>query len=112
MWNHGAGRMRHTFAIITAIVVMAGIVACSHAETPPASSSSQDSRRELVMPNLIGKYWSEASAELHQAGWGGSLNKGPNVPGEPQNRNRVMSQLPSAGEHIKNDDPITLQFGI
>jgi hypothetical protein len=111
VWNNLARAARFILVSLTAIFLMAGVAACTQTDAPPPPPSSPSSK-DLVMPNLIGKYWPDAEPELRRAGWVGFVIKAPDVPVEPQNRNRVMRQLPSVGEHIKSDDPITLQFGI
>jgi serine/threonine-protein kinase len=100
---------RQFLAALVIILLLAYIQACSHESVTPSPPSGS---RDLVMPNLIGKYWSDADPDLRRAGWEGLLIKGPNLPVQPQERNRIMRQLPPAGEHIKSDDPITLQFGM
>ncbi|GFG49035.1 PASTA domain-containing protein [Mycolicibacterium agri] len=112
VWNIATNGRPLIVAILTAVVMATGIAACSHSQTsPPLTASSLNSRQDMVMPNLLGKYWMNAEKELRSLGWTGSLDRGPDVPVEPENHNRIMRQIPSAGERIKSDDRITIQFG-
>jgi beta-lactam-binding protein with PASTA domain len=112
VWKIAANGRPLIVAILTPIVMTTGIAACSHSQTsPPLTASSPNSRQDIVMPSLLGKYWMNAERELRSLGWTGSLDKGPDIPVEPENRRRIIRQTPSAGEHIKSDDRITIQFG-
>ncbi|MFA5707276.1 Stk1 family PASTA domain-containing Ser/Thr kinase [Mycolicibacterium sp.] len=67
---------------------------------------------QFTMPNLVGQFWTDAEPTLRALGWTGVLNKGPDVPNAgDQNRNRVMSQAPSAGQGVNYGGTITLAFG-
>ena len=66
---------------------------------------------EFVMLDVTGKYWAEAEPQLRDLGWKGVLVLGGEVPGDPADRNRIVSQDPSAGTEHEKDDPITLRFG-
>lgn len=110
------GKCRHTgelgVATLTAVVTASGIAACASDGTlPPSTSISSTNLQEMVMPNLVGKYWMDAERELRHQGWRGILEKGPDIPVQPQNPYRILRQTPSAGEHMKSGDRITVQFG-
>jgi eukaryotic-like serine/threonine-protein kinase len=63
------------------------------------------------MPDLVGKYWADAEPQLQSLGWAGVLNKGPDLPAAPAERNRILAQDPPAGQHLDADGVITLRFG-
>ncbi len=81
------------------------VAACSSKESPSPST-------DLVLPDLVGKYWYDAEPQLRNLGWTGFLNKGPNILKGPEDRNRIITQRPPSGERIQPDDEITLQFGL
>lgn len=103
-----AAMTRRILVSLIAALTIVGIVACSSEEpsvpptTPPA---------EIVMPNLIGKYWMDAEPQLRNLGWSGVLVRGPDVPVDPQDHNKVMTQDPPAGERMNREGPITVRFG-
>ena len=66
---------------------------------------------EIVMPDLIGKYWSDAEPELRAAGWRGMLIKGPDVVAAQRDRNRILRQDPPRGARLGPDTVITVRFG-
>jgi beta-lactam-binding protein with PASTA domain len=98
-----ARMMRETIVGLATALTVIGIVACSSKETTAPA--------EVIMPDLVGKYWFDAEPQLRSAGWTGFLIKGPDMPAGPQNRNRVVKQDPAAGERLKPDSAITLRFG-
>jgi beta-lactam-binding protein with PASTA domain len=84
-------------------VALSGAVACSAQE---ASAPA-----ELVMPDVVGLYWTDAEPQLRAAGWTGFLVKASDVPVAAGDRNRIMVQTPTPGEHLETDATITLRFG-
>jgi serine/threonine-protein kinase len=66
---------------------------------------------EFVMPDLVGKYWTDVEPRLRGLGWNGMLIRGADVQVGPPDRNRIMSQDPAAGTKHEKDIPITVQFG-
>lgn len=100
-----AARMSRALLVaLTAVLILVGVVACS-SEEPSAPPT------DIVMPNLVGMYWMDAEPQLRELGWTGAIVKGPNVPVALEDRNRVMTQEPPAGERVTRDGAITLQFG-
>jgi eukaryotic-like serine/threonine-protein kinase len=65
---------------------------------------------EFTMPNLVGKYWTDAEPQLRGLGWEGELILGGKIPGDPADRNRIVSQDPAAGTKHGKDTAITLTF--
>jgi serine/threonine-protein kinase len=98
-------------ATIMAIVLMVVVASCSRDDVQSPVAPATTSSSGFIMPNLLGKFWTQAEPELRRAGWTGVLVKGPDLPAKPGDRNRVMHQMPNAGERIKDGDPITVQFG-
>ena len=96
---------RDTLVGLTAFTVV-GVGACSSTETSPPPPPT-----EIVMPDLVGKYWVDAQPQLDAVGWRGVLVKEPDIPAGPQDHNRVLSQDPAPGEHLNPASPITLRFG-
>lgn len=90
---------------LAALLAVTGVAACSSPTPPPAAPPT------IVMPNLVGKYWTEAQPLLTSAGWTGMLDKGPDIPVAPRDRYRVTRQSPAAGDRVSSDVRITLQFG-
>lgn len=88
------------------LCVVIGIVACSHQNDAPAVPA------EFVMPNVVGKFWVDAEDDLRKAGWTGVLIKGPDMPADPKDLHRVLTQLPAAGERVKSNVTVTAQFGV
>lgn len=84
-------------------VALSGAVACS-AQEPSAPA-------ELVMPNIVGMYWSDAEPQLRAAGWTGLIVKASDVPVAAGDRNRITAQTPTPGERLETDATITLRFG-
>ena len=69
---------------------------------------------QFKMPDLTGQTWEEVQARLGAMGWKAGLDhldRGADVPGNDQLRNRVVSQLPPVGTAVGFDDKITLSFG-
>jgi serine/threonine-protein kinase len=67
---------------------------------------------QFEMPNLVGQFWVDAEPNLRVLGWTGVLIKGADVTNAgDQNRNRVMSQSPPAGQGVNFNAAITLTFG-
>jgi beta-lactam-binding protein with PASTA domain len=91
--------------VATAALTILGVAACSSKESPTPTT-------DIVMPDLVGKYWTDAEPQLRSLGWTGFLIKGPDIPVGPEERNRVMTQQPPPGDRIKRDGEITLQFGL
>lgn len=88
--------------------------------TPPAGQSvPKDSVIQLqvskgnqfVMPDLTGMFWTDAEPQLRALGWTGILVKGADVPGNDQQRNRVVYQSPAPGSGVNRDGNVTLKFG-
>lgn len=71
----------------------------------------QSSDIELVMPDLIGMYWTDAEPHLRSIGWIGVVDKPPDVPAGIENRNRVLTQQPAAGDPLERGATITVTFG-
>lgn len=91
---------------LSAVLVAIGVAGCSSGDpsTPaPAVPTT------IVMPDLVGMYWVDAEPKLRSIGWTGVLLRGPDM-SAPQDRNRVITQSPPAGEQIDRDGEITLQF--
>jgi beta-lactam-binding protein with PASTA domain/predicted Ser/Thr protein kinase len=66
---------------------------------------------QFVMPDLTGMFWTDAEPTLRSLGWTGILVKGADVPGNDQQRNRVVYQSPGPGSGVNRDGNITLKFG-
>ncbi len=67
---------------------------------------------QFVMPDLAGQFWVDAEPNLRVLGWTGVLIKGPDVTNAgDQNRNRVISQSPPAGQGVDFTGTVTLRFG-
>jgi eukaryotic-like serine/threonine-protein kinase len=66
---------------------------------------------QFVMPDLTGQYWTDAEPRLRALGWTGMLDKGADVAGSDQQRNRVVYQSPQPGAGVNRDANITLKFG-
>lgn len=84
-------------------VALSCAVACSAQEAAAPA--------ELVMPNVVGMYWSDAEPQLRAAGWTGLIVKASDVPVAAGDRNRIMAQTPTPGEHLETNATITLSFG-
>ena len=91
-----------------AVRILVG-VALSGAVAGSAQEASAPA--ELVMPSVVGMYWTDAEPQLRAAGWTGFLVKASDVPAAPADRNRIMVQTPTPGEHLDTNATITLQFG-
>ena len=65
---------------------------------------------QLVMPNLVGQFWTDAEPHLRALGWTGVLVKGPDVPNSGQRTNAVVTQIPAAGSGLNFNGSITLAF--
>jgi eukaryotic-like serine/threonine-protein kinase len=66
---------------------------------------------QFVMPDLTGQFWADAEPRLRALGWTGMLDKGADVAGSDQQRNRVVYQSPSPGAGVNRDANVTLKFG-
>ena len=66
---------------------------------------------QFVMPDLTGMFWTDAEPQLRALGWTGILVKGADVPGNDQQRNRVVYQSPGPGSGVNRDGNVTLKFG-
>ncbi|MUM17141.1 Stk1 family PASTA domain-containing Ser/Thr kinase [Mycobacterium sp. CBMA271] len=66
---------------------------------------------QFRMPNLIGKFWTDAEPMLYQAGWQGQGLSTDEVPSDGGNRARVVSQDPPSGAGAGYNGPIRLRFG-
>ncbi len=67
---------------------------------------------QFVMPDLAGQFWVDAEPNLRALGWTGVMIKGADVPNAgDQNRNRVMTQSPPAGQGVNFNGTIALTFG-
>lgn len=93
---------------LTTVLTMFGVLACSSGETSTPPSLAPPN---IVMPEIVGMYWTEAEPKLRSMGWVGELVKGPDVPASPGDRNRVLFQSPSPGEPVNRDGAITVRFG-
>jgi serine/threonine-protein kinase len=62
------------------------------------------------MPDVAGKYWTDAEPLLRAAGWRGILSKGADVSNSGYRTNQIVTQDPAAGQLIGADTVITLQF--
>jgi serine/threonine-protein kinase len=87
---------------------------------PPAGQSvsvedliqiQQSMANQFVMPDLTNQTWEEVQARLGAMGWTGGLDRGADVPGNDQHRNRVVTQSPAAGAPVDFPSKITLSFG-
>lgn len=87
--------------VLRVLVVVAAAAGCSAQESPP----------QIVMPSVVGMYWTDAEPQLRSHGWNGALVKGPDVAVPPGEHNRIVSQTPTPGEHLQPDTTITAQFG-
>ena len=87
---------------LMAVLIVVGVVACS---------SEQTSGPDRLMPDLIKMYWADAEPQLRSLGWAGVLVKGPDLPADTADRNRILAQEPPAGQHLDADGAITLRFG-
>ena len=109
-------------SLVLALVVVGGAAACS-SERPsaatdvpspsPSTSPTPDSKhapRTIVMPDVVGKYWTDAEPLLRAAGWRGILSKGADVPNSGYRTNQIVTQDPAAGQLIGADTVITMQF--
>ena len=63
------------------------------------------------MPDLTNQTWEEVKARLGAMGWTGGLDRGADVQGDDQHRNRVISQSPAAGTPVDFASKVTLSFG-
>jgi len=66
---------------------------------------------QFIMPELKGKFWSDAEPLLRALGWTGILIPGPEVDAGGSQHFRVVSQNPSAGTAINYSGNVTLSFG-
>jgi eukaryotic-like serine/threonine-protein kinase len=71
----------------------------------------QSLANQFVMPDLTNQTWEEVKARLGAMGWTGGLDRGADVPGDDQHRNRVISQSPPAGTPVGFANKVTLNFG-
>jgi beta-lactam-binding protein with PASTA domain len=62
-------------------------------------------------PSVVGMYWTDAEPQLRAGGWTGPIVKASDVPVPAADRNRIMVQTPTPGEHLDTNATITLQFG-
>ncbi|MBE5408370.1 serine/threonine-protein kinase B PknB [Mycobacteroides abscessus subsp. massiliense] len=85
--------------------------AASRPATAPTASQSTVLASPIVMPDLVGRYWFDVAPELMDAGWRGTMIKGPDIAASPADFNRVLTQNPPAGSALSPDAAITLQFG-
>jgi serine/threonine-protein kinase len=65
---------------------------------------------QFVMPNLVGKFWTEAEPILRTLGWTGGLVPGADVRDSGQKTNAVVTQNPSPGTPVTFGSSITLSF--
>lgn len=66
---------------------------------------------QFRMPNIMGKFWTDAEPMLYQAGWQGGGLSTEDVPSDGNNRARVVFQDPPAGAGVGYNGPIKLRFG-
>lgn len=66
---------------------------------------------QFVMPDLKGKFWTDAEPLLKSLGWTGVMIPGPEVDAGGSQQHRVISQSPSAGTGVNFNGNITLSFG-
>lgn len=111
------------FAVVSNVALIAlGGMACS-STTPPAPTdsattstgvltSTSPAPKRFVMPNLVGQIFRDALSKLNSLGWTGLIDKGPDVPVDPHQRNRIVVQSPAPGEQLNSDGRIRLQFGV
>jgi beta-lactam-binding protein with PASTA domain len=100
--------IRAILVCLAAVLTVFGVIACS---SDVRSTETSPVPPNIVMPNLIGMYWTDAEPKLRSMGWTGSLVKGPDMAASPGDRNRVLFQNPSAGERVNPNGEITMQFG-
>jgi eukaryotic-like serine/threonine-protein kinase len=62
------------------------------------------------MPNVTGRYWTDAEPLLRAAGWTGSLVKGPDLANSRYSYNTIATQEPAPGRLVDAEAMITLQF--
>ncbi|WP_286213442.1 PASTA domain-containing protein [Mycolicibacterium mageritense] len=74
-------------------------------------TSASPAPTPIVMPNLVGQLSQDALSKLNSLGWTGVIDKGPDVPGDPRQRYRIVVQSPAPGEQLNSDGRIMLQFG-
>ncbi|MBI3217607.1 MAG: PASTA domain-containing protein [Mycobacterium sp.] len=124
MRNVSFGRAAFGSLVLALVVVVVGggAAACSserpsaatEAPSPsPSSSPTPDSKhapRTIVMPDLVGQYWTDAEPVLRATGWRGILSKGADVPNSGYRTNQIVTQDPAAGRLIGADTVITMQF--
>jgi eukaryotic-like serine/threonine-protein kinase len=65
---------------------------------------------QFVMPNVVGKFWTDAEPILRGLGWTGPLVPGPDVQNSGQKTNAVVTQSPSPGTGVNFGSSITLSF--
>ncbi|MEI6253957.1 MAG: Stk1 family PASTA domain-containing Ser/Thr kinase [Mycobacteriaceae bacterium] len=65
---------------------------------------------QLVMPNLVGQFWTDAEPNLRALGWTGVLVKGPDAQNSGQRTNAVVTQSPAAGSGLNFNGSVTLSF--
>ncbi|OFB42562.1 hypothetical protein BA059_04955 [Mycolicibacterium sp. (ex Dasyatis americana)] len=98
-----AGWWAAVAAVAGLLMATCGATSCASEDTAPPD--------EIVLPNLVGLYWKDASKQLLDVGWTGAIEKMPDAAVEPKDRERIVVQRPGGGEHVPRDVVITLQFG-
>ena len=66
---------------------------------------------QISMPNLIGMTYVEIGPYLVGLGHSGTVLNAGDVPGNEQDKDRVVEQYPSAGTTVNREGTITLKFG-
>lgn len=107
--------IRTLLVVYASALAVAGAVACTADQSPSPTTASPPPPSQpsitITMPNLVGLFWTDAYPRLRDAGWDGVLHKLPEVPVAPEQRYRVVTQAPPAGEPVQSDGQITLAFG-
>jgi eukaryotic-like serine/threonine-protein kinase len=83
-------------------------------QTAPVDSVIQvqiSKGNQFVMPDLRGKFWTDAYPLLTTLGWTGVMIPGPEVDAGGSQQHRVVSQSPPPGTAINFNGNITLSFG-
>ena len=119
--------MRIVFSGLVVALGILGVTACTPADRPPtatrsssgtATASSSSSpvttsklpQETFVMPNLLGKFWTDSEPLMRAMGWEGAVVKLPNARDTGYPPSAIVKQDPPAGQRVPKDIAIQLQF--
>ena len=95
---------------LAATAGIAGLCAASVGACGVTIVGQADMPASFVMPDLVGRTWSEAEPTLCSLGWSGVLDVAPAVRGSGLPDNVIATESPTVGQRVANDERITVAF--